>query len=269
MDTASERYDNTGVDLLYSTVWGDDIHYGYYDTPEEQIGTATRRAKHIMAERAELSAATRVLEVGCGYGTTARYIAEHFSAPVLATNISRSQLERATRETAHSPAKERVNFEWADFHDLPYEDAAFDRWWCQESLVHSADKPRVLGEAWRVLKPGGYAVISDQIFRPDKLSKDELEAVRARYETETVLGPEDYADMIRDAGFELTVFEDWQEHAEIHRRRVRDRLVEIMPSLRGRVDEETLQETCRVWSRWADIAAEGKLTVGFYVARKP
>ncbi|MDZ7811062.1 MAG: class I SAM-dependent methyltransferase [Arhodomonas sp.] len=72
----SERYEDGGVDRLYSAVWGENIHYGVYETGEETIEEATWVAKRLMAEAARLRAGERVLEVACGYGATARYLAE-------------------------------------------------------------------------------------------------------------------------------------------------------------------------------------------------
>ena len=42
--------------------------------------------------------------------------------------------------------------EYADFHELPYEDNRFDVWWCMLSVLHAVDKPKVVGEAFRVLE---------------------------------------------------------------------------------------------------------------------
>ena len=264
-----QHYEDPGVDYLYSRIWGEDIHYGIYADETESIEAATRRAKLVMAEPLPLAPEFEVLEVGCGYGSTARFLAERFGCRVVATNISQAQLARAEQLTSGTPAAGRVSFAIADYHDLPYEHGSFDCWWCQESLVHSDDKPRVLAEAYRILKPGGYAVVSDQIFRPDRLQPPELEAVRDRYHTETVAGPAQYAAMIQAAGFELIEQRDWQQHAVIHRRKIYDRLQELMPELRVEVASETLERTCMTWSAWAKLAEEGKLGFHYYLARKP
>ena len=263
------HYEDPGVDRLYSRIWGEDIHYGIYKSAREEIPVATQRAKAIMAEPLRLSERSYVLEVGCGYGATARFLAEQFNCRVLATNISQAQLKYAQDATVGTPAASLVQFEEADYHKLPYESSTFDCWWCQEALVHSPDKPQVLSEAFRVLKPGGYAVISDQIFRPAKLLPDEIEAVRDRYQTSAILGPADYAAMIQHAGFELIEHRDWQKHAAIHRRKILERLEALMPELQAELDPATLERNHRSWSAWATLAEQGKLGFDYFLARKP
>jgi len=262
------HYEDPDVDLLYNRIWGEDIHYGIYSGEDDRIEDATQRAKAVMAEPLPLSPDSVVLEVGCGYGATARFLAERFGCRVVATNISKAQLAHAARSTAGTPQAALITFEEADYHTLPYENNLFDCWWCQEALVHSPDKAQVLAEAYRVLKHGGHAVISDQIFRPDRLDPAERAAVRARYHTDSIAGPEDYAVMIRNAGFELLEHRDWQEHATIHRRKIRDRLAELIPELSGNIAPETLRRNYDSWSAWATLAEEKKLGFDYYLAHK-
>ncbi len=264
-----KHYDNAAVDRLYNRIWGEDIHYGVYLHEDDSIELATGRTKEVMADPVPLGSESLVLEVGCGYGSTARYLAERFGCRVVASNISETQLEHARERTRGSAAEALITFEEADYHELPYDDNSFDCWWCQEALVHSPDKPRVLAEAFRVLKPGGYAVVSDQIFRPDRLDPEETRAVMARYHTDRLSGPRDYAEMIRNAGFTLVEYRDWQEHAATHRRKILDRMKDLMPELREEIDPDTLERNYRSWSDWADLARDGKLGFDYYLARKP
>jgi len=263
------HYEDPGVDKLYHRIWGEDIHYGIYESENEPIAAATQRAKAEMAKPLALTPEWLVLEVGCGYGATARFLAERYGCKVVATNIASGQLRRAQEATKATAVAELVRFEVADYHDLPYGDGQFDCWWCQEALVHSPDKLLVLQEAHRVLKPGGYAVVSDQIFRPNRLTQEELQAVRERYHTERISGPNDYADMIREAGFELIEHRNWQEHAKTHRRRIRDRLAELTPELSEEVSPETLRRNYQSWDAWAKLAEAGKLGFDYFLARKP
>lgn len=92
-----EFYDQTGVDTLYRLVWGENIHFGIYETADESMETATARIKRRMAESAGLSPDHTVLEVACGYGVTARFPASEYGCQVVATNYARRQLAAARR----------------------------------------------------------------------------------------------------------------------------------------------------------------------------
>lgn len=265
----SEHYENRGVDRLYSEIWGENIHYGVYETGEESIEDATWVAKRLMAEAAGLEPGQRVLEVACGYGATARYLAQHYDVSVVATNISETQLERCRQMAEEHGLGSRVSFEYADYHALPYPDGSFDVWWCQESMVHSPDKERVLREAHRVLRPGGRAIISDHIFWHDRLAPDERSAVEARYGMTNLSSPADYERHIRDAGLTLLEHRDWQKHAALHRAKVLERLEGRMNEFAREMDAGTLADNHRSWAHWAELAADGKLSLDFFVAEKP
>lgn len=265
----SDHYNNRGVDKLYSAVWGENIHYGVYESGDESIEAATWVAKRIMADAARLEPGDNVLEVACGYGATARYLVEEYGVSVLATNISETQLERCREMAAAHGLNDRLRFEFADYHELPFADTSFDVWWCQEALVHSDDKDRVLREAFRVLRPGGRVVISDQIFWPEKLTSEERAAVEARYGMSNLSSPADYERHITDAGFDLVEHRDWQPHAATHRARVVERLDQLTPELAAEVDQATLEDNRRSWAHWAELAADAKLSLDFYLARKP
>ena len=264
----SDHYDNSGVDRLYAEVWGENIHYGVYPTGDETIEDATWIAKRTMAEGVGLKPGMTVLEVGCGYGATARYLAETFGVDVVATNISEIQLTKC-REKPQPKTGGTLRFEYADYHDLPYDDASFDVWWCQESLVHSAEKEKVLAEAFRVLKPGGRAVISDHIFWVDKLTPAERGAVEARYHMSKLSSPDDYKSHLAAVGFSLIDHRDWQVHAALHRAKVLQRLESKMDEFARVIDPETLRVNHHSWAEWARMAAEGKLSFDFFLAEKP
>lgn len=55
----------------------------------------------------------------------------------------------------------------ADAHELPYEDESFDTVLCTEVLQYVGNPFLVVGECARVVKPGGYVVISAQNVHPD------------------------------------------------------------------------------------------------------
>src|SRR3546814_9243384 len=108
-----------------------------------------------MAEGVALAAADTVLDVGSGYGALARFLARQYGCEVVASNISERELEWGRELTADQGLEDKVRFEWADFHALPFDGDAFDYYWSQEAFLHAADKATVLTEAQRVLKPGG------------------------------------------------------------------------------------------------------------------
>ena len=100
----------------------------------------------------------QVLEVGCGRGGGASYIARRFR-PRQMVGVDRNST--AVRfDQKHYATQKNLRFMVADAHELPFEDNSFDAVVNIESAQHYTDVDRFLSEVHRVLKPGGYLLIS-------------------------------------------------------------------------------------------------------------
>lgn len=92
----------------------------------------------------------RVLDVGCGGGFLANYLAERgFS--VNAIDRSGSSLRVASRHDCGG----KVCYQQADAFELPYRDATFDAVCAMDFLEHVEEPWAAIGEASRVLRPKG------------------------------------------------------------------------------------------------------------------
>ena len=112
------------------------------------------------ADRAELEAGGRALDVCCGTGDLALALAPRVGpeGTVIGSDFSEPMLELARRKAAERSV-DNVTFEWADALELPYEDAGFDAVTVGFGVRNLADLDAGLGEMARVLRPGGRLVI--------------------------------------------------------------------------------------------------------------
>jgi SAM-dependent methyltransferase len=112
---------------------------------------------------AGLGPGDRVLDIGCGVGTTAVRIAQQAGATVVAADISPLMLERATCNVQKARV-ENVTVESADILDLPYGDGSFD---CvlAEAVTMFVDRPRAAAELARVCKSGGRVLATEFCWR--------------------------------------------------------------------------------------------------------
>ena len=96
------------------------------------------------------------LDIGCGEGHNTRLLAER-GARVTALDISQVFVQQA-KEMALSPPG--ISYQLASAVDLPYAGAAFDFATGFMSFMDIAETDRVIAEAYRVLKPGGFLQFS-------------------------------------------------------------------------------------------------------------
>lgn len=117
-----------------------------------------RRATVELAARLDLSAHTRVLDVGCGLGGAARYLAHSYGCQVTGIDLAHVYCRTAAMLTERLGLAHRVHFCRADGQSLPVRDASFDLVWTQHVTMNIADKALFCRDLCRALKPGGHLV---------------------------------------------------------------------------------------------------------------
>jgi hypothetical protein len=106
---------------------------------------------------------SRVLDVACGRGESARVLAEHFGCHVVGVDYSSENVARANRLAAEGPLSDRIRFVQGDAERLPFDAKSFDVVICECSLCIFPDIATALEEFRRVLRPGGHLGISDVV----------------------------------------------------------------------------------------------------------
>jgi SAM-dependent methyltransferase len=111
-------------------------------------GEATALDARVPVVAAVVGAAPkRILEVGCGWGELAEWLARETGAEVVATDLSPRMIELARARG--------VDAQLADVQELPFADGEFDVAVAAWMLYHVPDLERAITELARVLRPGG------------------------------------------------------------------------------------------------------------------
>ncbi len=119
-----------------------------------------------LADRLPIRAGHHVVDIGCGLGGPARYIARRFGCTASGLDITPSFVEAANRLTALLRMEQQVKVELGDGQQLPYADATFDGGYTQHVTMNVSDRTRFFGEAFRVLKPGGFFALTEHALGP-------------------------------------------------------------------------------------------------------
>jgi sarcosine/dimethylglycine N-methyltransferase len=267
VSTTQAYYDGPASEI-YREIWRDNLHMGIPPHPNATLHEAMDNTNRIMADSADITADDRVLDLGCGYGSTARYLAANYGCTVIGLTISNEELKLARERAREARLDHLLTFEYGDFHNVEYSNESFDIVWSQEAFLHGADKHRILHECHRVLKPGGTFIFSDILVRGDTPQADR-KRLYARLKTTDIWDFPDYEDGLNRLGFEIIKSEDHSQYVAPTYGGVVDKVREHRSALAERIGDDTVANTIDALDFWVQSANDGKVGWGIFLARKP
>ena len=202
----AQHYDD--LDPFYRELWGDHVHHGLWTTGLENPAQAVENLIACVARRLELDPGQHVCDVGCGYGATAQWLAEHHGVHVTGLTISAVQAQRASERSTGSS---QLRFLWRDWLDNGFETGSFDHIAAIESSEHMADKQRFFDEAYRTLRPGGRLAVCAWLARSDPRPwevRHLLEPICREGRLPGMGNEVEYRKFAERAGFTVEAFED-------------------------------------------------------------
>jgi SAM-dependent methyltransferase len=132
------------------------------ELPLESLHPGGLETTRELADLCGIATGTAVLDLACGTGESACFLAEHYGTRVVGIDLSDRLLERARRK---APARGLdIAFARADLQKLPFADATFDAAICECTLC-LCDKERALTEMARVIRRGGRVRMHDLYWR--------------------------------------------------------------------------------------------------------
>ena len=150
-----KHYDR--LSIFYRLLWGEHLHHGYWENGES-IGRAQIKLMEQLAEKAGIPRGAQVLDIGCGLGGSAFWLANQYDCRVTGLTISPVQARMATKR-----AKSKGLL------------IAFDFWWSTRMCGNRSPKARTSSGSWRAanifatkrlfralrsaLKPGGVLAV--------------------------------------------------------------------------------------------------------------
>lgn len=273
-DDPSRHYDN--VTQAWEYLLGDNLHYGYYEPAGIDLASATTELNRQMASAGRLADCNggTVLDVGCGTGGPACWIVSEFDVSVTGISTSAVGIERANQRAAKMHLLDKAAFRLGDAQDNGLKQNVFDRVWVMESSHLMPDKPAMLSEAARVLKPGGRLVLCDIIAIEElplsavlKNAKafDNLRKVYGRAKMETL---EFYRTEFERHRLEVDVernissqtrqtFDHWRENAMTHKD-------EVVPLIGSQAWQDFV-DSCDILARFWDDRVLGYGLISGYL----
>ncbi|GIQ68979.1 class I SAM-dependent methyltransferase [Xylanibacillus composti] len=144
-----------------------------------------------------LQAGSRILEVGCGTGRTACYLAEEGHV-VTAVDLQQGMVAKAERRAEALGLQ--VTFRQADACALPFDDEQFDVV-IVESVTNFAEARRAVPEYFRVLRSGGVLYDREMMLQQAAAETPRLDEIQQFFGMPQLMRREEWVELLRSLGF--------------------------------------------------------------------
>lgn len=147
----------------------------------------------------------KVLDVGCGIGTTTAYLQSKY-------NLAAVGIDPSEKLLAEGEAKNpNVKLYKGRGEELPFEKDEMNGVFCECTLSLMTDKDKVIEEIYRVLRHKGYLAISDVYAREPYYIK-ELEKFKIKSCVRGLHDMKELKKKLMKKGFEIKLFEDHTDY---------------------------------------------------------
>lgn len=114
-----------------------------------------------LADHLSIQAGHHIVDIGCGLGGPARYMAKRFNCMVSGVDITESFVDVAKKFTALLGMESQVFIQHGDGQRLPYANGLFDGAYAQHVTMNIEDRLGFFTEAYRVLMPGAFFALTE------------------------------------------------------------------------------------------------------------
>ncbi|MEV6521941.1 cyclopropane-fatty-acyl-phospholipid synthase family protein [Longispora sp. NPDC051575] len=199
---------------FYRLLLGPSMVYScaYWAGPDATLEEAQRDKLQLICKKLELGPDSRLLDVGCGWGSLALHAAREHGTRVVGVTLSVEQLELARARAAEAGLTDRVEFRLQDYRDVT--DGPFDAISSVGMAEHVGDEmyTEYCEHLFELLRPGG-RLLNHQISRNPSHPPNEPSFIASFVFPDGDLAPiGTTVGLIENAGFEVRDTEALREH---------------------------------------------------------
>jgi ubiquinone/menaquinone biosynthesis C-methylase UbiE len=189
-----------------------------YDGPEgdlwellmgQQIHIGGFKSSMDLAERAGIGAGQRGVDLCCCNGAGMRFLVRFRDVDsMIGVDATTTVVESGRSRCQQEGLADRTRFELADVCDSGLPDAEADFVWGEDAWCYVEDKPKLIAEAIRIVKPGGTIAFTDWVEGAAGLDDAEAERFLRFMKFPTLHTIEDYRKLLEGGGCEVVEAED-------------------------------------------------------------
>jgi len=251
------QYTRKGI-LMYERIFG-----------PTYVSVGGEHTTSLFVEKLNLKPNQKVLDIGCGIGGSAFYMARRFGADVNGVDLSTNMIEIAleNRLNMEAEVKHRVQFYAEDAISMSYPESFYDVVYSRDTILHIADKLDLFKKFYSTLKPGGVLLISDYC-HGDQEHSDRFKNYVAKRDYK-LLTVKEYGKLIQKAGFvdvdavdSTPLMIEMLEQEQDKFNGMKDEFIEEF-------SEEGYLSISQGWQEKMVRCKEGDQAWGLFIAKKP
>jgi SAM-dependent methyltransferase len=237
----------------------------------QQLHIGGMKASIDLADRAGIGAGISGVDLCCCNGAGMRFLVRSRDvASMVGVDATEAVVERGRRLTREEGLDDRIQFIHADACQSSLPSASSDFVWSEDAWCYVADKPKLIAEAARIVRPGGVIAFTDWVEGPAGLTDSEAQRFLGMMTFANVEDIAGYARLLSASGCEVTVAEGtgrFAPHFELYLNMIEMQLTyDVLRTLAFRADLlETFVDGFRFLK---ELARTSKVAQARFVARR-
>lgn len=244
---------------LWHLIMGEQVHIG---------GLASSMD---LAERAQIQPGTHGVDFCCCTGAGMRFLIRFREVgSMTGVDATEAMVEQGRRISNEEGLGGRTAFRLAEVTDSGIDDEAADFVWGEDAWCYVDDKPRMIAEAARIVKPGGVIAFTDWVYgdnEPTQEEKARLQRFMKFPNVETIPG---YCRLLEDAGLTVECADNTRRfaaHVDLYMKMLEMQLTYDALKIIG-FDAQVFKGLAGEMASMKNLATDGKIVQGRFVARK-
>jgi SAM-dependent methyltransferase len=244
---------------LWELVMGEQIHIGGFVSSMD------------LAERGGIGAGMRGVDLCCCSGAGMRFLVRFRSvAGMTGVDATEKVVERGRRRCEAAGVADRIRFVLAEVTKTGLPDRSADFVWGEDAWCYVEDKPKLVAEAARLLRPGGRIAFTDWVEGPAGLSDPEADRYLAFMKFPNVEDVPGYRALLERNGIEVAVAEDtgrFPSHVDLYLDMLTKQLTYDALRIIG-FDTGLMEAMGGEMQFMRELAHAGKIAQGIFVGTK-
>jgi SAM-dependent methyltransferase len=244
---------------LWELIMGEQIHIGGLTSSMD------------LAETAGIGAGAKGVDLCCCNGAGMRFLVRlRDVAQMQGVDATETVVAQGRERCRQAGLADRIQFTLADVCDSGLPSNSADFVWGEDAWCYVVDKPRLLAEAARIVRPGGTIAFTDWVEGDGGLSPQEAERYLRFMKFPNVQSISDYHDLLGANGCEVVVAKDtgrFPPYVDLYVNMLSMQLTYDALKIIG-FDQNLMQAMAGEMAFMQQLAHAGKIAQGLFVARK-